>query len=71
MYAVIMWAGLAVFIAALCLSSVVNTRKKNIQKAGRQPDPRDRQMDRVARVLFFVGMALWIFGALIMAGKGS
>lgn len=71
MYALIMWAGLFVFIAALCLSSVVNTRKKNLQKAGRQPNARDRLLDRIARVLFLIGIMLWIIGAITMAGKGG
>jgi len=71
MYALIMWVGLFVFFAALCLASVVNTQKRSLQKAGRQPDARDRRLDRVARILFIIGIVVWIIGALILAGKNG
>jgi len=69
MNVVIMWFGLAFFITALCLAAGSGAfAKKTAQSAN--PAGSHKRLQRLAKLLFFIGILLWIFGAVLMAGYG-
>ncbi len=70
MNSLLMWLGLVLLITALCLASASGSftkkspRRSGITRTGAQP------IRRVAGLLFFAGIMLWIIGALLTAGGG-
>jgi|GEM_PF-2858169 hypothetical protein len=70
MNVVIMWLGLAFFITALCLAAGSGAFAKKTERRA-LPTAGHTRLQRLAKLLFFIGILLWIFGAVLMAGHGK
>ena len=70
MNSLIMWLGLALFIAALCLASASGAFTKHARHRSNTGAAK-KPLRRLAGVLFITGIMLWIIGALLTAGAGN
>jgi hypothetical protein len=71
MNALMMWLGIAMFFFAVIFVNIAKTQQKYLQKLGKQPDQKYKKLSAIAKVLFAVGMSLWIAGAILTMGSGG
>ena len=71
MSAIMMWLGMAAFFFALLFANIVKTQQRYLQKLGKEPDEKYKKLNVTAKVLFALGMSLWIVGAIMTMAAGG
>lgn len=66
-----MWIGLAAFLISIGLSRMVSAQKRILQQRNLPLDAGVRKLDLAGRILFCMGILLWIYGALQLAATGG
>jgi hypothetical protein len=71
MSAIMMWLGMAAFFFALIFVNIAKTQQRHLHKLGKAPDERHNKLRVTAKVLFALGLSLWIVGAIITMAAGG
>jgi len=71
MSVIMMWLGMAAFFFALIFINSVKTQAQYLQKLGKEPDAKYKNLNITAKVLFALGLSLWIFGAILTMATGG
>ncbi len=71
MNAVCMWVGMSLFIFAFIFVNIAKNQQKYLQKLGKPPDEKYKKTSALAKLLFAIGITLWIYGTILTIGAGG
>lgn len=68
MSVLVMWLGLALLIGGLCFAAASGAFAKTKDQKSPVNGGQNLRLRRAAKLMVFIGMLLWLFGALFTAG---